>query len=255
MSTIPELFFLFLVALAGGFSNTIVGGGWFIVFPGLIYRGVSPVFANATTMLTLWSGHIYTSNSISNETRIQLPNLKYLILSCASGGFLGAILVAIMPHSLFEHVGPFLLLGSFLLFAFYEQILGLVVSRIAVGKEFKYSHAMLVPLFFLGVYGGYFGAGTGMVFFMLYRSYGITDTMLLERIASILVSVNAGIALIVFICSGLISWPFVPVLVAGSVLGGYVGILARKRINTTIIKGIMITIGAIVTLYFLNLVI
>ena len=255
MNNFLELVFLFSVAFVGGFSNTIIGGGWFIVFPGLIYRGLLPVFSNATTMLSLWTGHVFTSNTETKALRVYLPQLKYMILSCASGGFLGAILVVIMPHAVFEHIGPFLLLGSFLLFTCYGKILNFVVSRIVTVTEFKYSHATLVPLFFLGVYGGYFGAGMGMVIFLLYRSYGIRNTIVLDKLASILVSVNAGIALIVYACSGLIIWTFVPVLITGSVLGGCLGLLAGKRISNVIMKRVMIGIGAIVTLYFLNLVI
>jgi uncharacterized membrane protein YfcA len=93
----------------------------------------------------------------------------------------------------------------------------------------------------------------GMAIFILYRSYGIEDTVLLERLASVLVTVNAGMALMVYMISGLIFWPFVPVMIVGSVLGAHLGLLTENRINRVPIKKIMIGIGAIVTLYFLNL--
>lgn len=255
MNNIPELVFLFIVAFAGSFSNTAVGGGWFIVFPGLIYRGIQPVISNATTMLALWTGHVLKSNPVRDDRGVYPPNLKYLILSCASGGFLGAMLIIVMPHRIFEHIGPFLLLLSFLLFTCYERILNYVVSRISVEKKYKYSRWMLVTLFFLGIYGGYFGAGLGMIIFILYRSYGIEDNAILERLASILVTVNAAIALIVFMCSGLIYWPFAPVVITGSIFGTQLGILVGNKIDKAKLKKVMIGIGAIVTLYFLNLVI
>ena len=255
MSNFPELIFLFFVAFAGGFSNTTIGGGWFVVFPGLIYRGIPPVISNATTMMALWSGHVFTAGTANNAVGMYPTNFRYLILSCACGGFLGAALVVVMPHLIFEHVGPFLLLGSFLLFANYERILSYVVSRISMGKEYKYSHKMLVTFLFVGVYGGYFGAGMGMILFILFRSYGIGDNFLSERLAWVLVSINAGIAIIVFMCSGLIFWPYIPVMIAGSIFGARLGTLVGNKINGAAMKKIMIGIGAIVTLYFLNLII
>lgn len=255
MSNVMELIFLFLAAFAGGFSNTAIGGGWFIVFPGLIFRGMQPVVSNATTMLTLWAGHVFNSLPVGHQAMSYPRHFKFMIVSCALGGVFGASLVVLMPYTVFEHVGPFLLLGSFVLFSCYKQLLGFVISKTPIAKEFEYSHAMLIPLFFLGVYGGYFGAGLGMIVFIAYRFYGISDNSLLERIASALVSVNAVMALIVFIYSDLIYWPFIPALVAGSVLGGYLGVLSRRKVNPTALKGAMTGIGALVTLYFLNLVI
>ena len=254
MENCIELAFLFILAFAGGFTNTTVGGGWFIIFPGLIFRGILPVFANATTMLSLWTGHVFASDPVRDGTRIYLPNLRYLILSCAVGGLLGACLVVLMPHRIFEHVGPFLLLGSFLLFSCYRQILDFSVSRIPTGKEFEYSHSMLVTLFFVGIYGGYFGAGMGMIVFILYRSYGIQEGILLDRVASVLVAANTGSALVVYAYSGLIAWPFVLALMAGSLTGAYLGLHSGNKINRATVKKIMIGIGAIVTFYFVNLV-
>jgi len=255
MDNFPELVFLFIVALVGSFSNTIVGGGWFIIFPGLIYRGIPPVLSNATTMLSLWAGHLQGANAADNSSGMYPRNLKYLILSCGSGGLIGALLVVVMPHRVFEHIGPLLLLGSFVLFVCYRQILNYVVSGISTSKKYNYSHSMLIPLFFLGIYGGYFGAGMGMIIFILYRSYGIKDTVLLERLAWLLVTVNTGVALIVYTISGLIFWPFVVALIAGSILGARLGALVETKVNRAVIKKIMVAIGAIVTLYFVSLLI
>jgi uncharacterized protein len=254
MSVSLEFFFLFVVALSGGLLSTTVGGGWFIVFPGMIFRGIQPVISNATTMLVLWSGHVATSDPIKKIGNTSVHNFKYMLWACTLGGVFGAFLLVLFPHKIFESIGPFLLLCSFILFVGYNHIMRFISSKMTLKKEFKYSSIMLAILFILGIYGAYFGAGMGMIIFLLYRFYGINDDKTLEKLATVLVAANNGIALIIFICSGLIFWPFVLVMVIGSVSGAYCGILLMKKINTSIIKKIMIGIGAIVTLYFLNLV-
>ena len=255
MSTSLELLFLFVVALSGGVLGTTVGGGWFIVFPGLIFRGIPPVFSSATTMFALWSEHIAVSDPIKKTREISVFKFIYMLLACSLGGVLGAFLVVSFPHRIFEHIGPFLLLGSFILFVGYNSILRYVSSLMNTEKEFKYSHSKLIALFLLGIYGGYFGAGMGMIIFIIYRFYGIKEEETLDKLATVLVTANNGIALIIFVCSGLVFWPFALVLILGSVLGGYLGIWLAKKIDTAPIRKIMIGISAIITLYFLNLVI
>ncbi|KQT35798.1 hypothetical protein ASG22_01905 [Chryseobacterium sp. Leaf405] len=254
MSVSLEFFFLFVVAFSGGVLSTTVSGGWFFVFPGLIFRGLQPVISNATTMLVLWSGHIATSDPIKKMGSISVDNFKYMLLACISGGVLGAFLLIAFPYKIFESIGPFLLLGSFILFISYENVLHFVGSKIAQRKDFKYSHPMLVVLFLLGIYGAYFGAGMGMIIFILYRFYGIKNNDTLEKLATVLVAANNGIALIIYTCAGLIFWPFVLVMVIGSVVGSYCGILLIKKVNTALVKKIMIGIGAVITLYFLNVI-
>jgi uncharacterized membrane protein YfcA len=255
MSTSLELFFLFIIALSGGVLSTTIGGGWFIVFPGLIYRGIQPVISSATTMLALWSGHVAVSNPIGKIRQISIKNFRYMLLVCTLGGILGAFLLVVFPHKIFEHIGPFLLLASFVLFVFYDYALHLVSSKVAKDKEFEYSHSMLIPLFLLGIYGAYFGAGMGMIIFIMFRFYGIKNDSVLEKLATVLVAANNGIALLIFIGSGLIFWTFALVMIAGSIIGGYLGIISGKKINTAAVKKVMIGIAAIITLYFLNLVI
>ncbi|MFT3796159.1 sulfite exporter TauE/SafE family protein [Flavobacterium sp.] len=254
MDTLTEFIFLFVVATAGGVLNVTISGAWFIVFPGLIYRGLQPVPGTATTTLILWSGFVATSNAVRKGYEVSAAQFRYMVLACASGGILGAVLLVAFPHRVFETVAPYLLLCSYVLLVFYERIFNYVQSIAADRPSFDYSHRTLIPLFLLGIYGGYFGAGMGMVIFILYRLYGIKNNDTLEALAKVLVSINNGIALIIFIYSGLIFWPFALVMIVGSILGGYLGMTYVKKINTKAIKKVMVVVGAVVSLYFLNLI-
>lgn len=251
MSGYFELFFLFLMACIGGAANVIIGGGWFIIFPSLIFRGIQPVTGTATTTIILLSGFIASSKTITKTVEISKQHFNYMLLVCTTGGVTGAFLLIAFPHKVFESIAPYLLLCSWILFTFYNQIQHYFNSQFAVRKEFKYSHEKLIPIFLLGIYGGYFGAGMGMIIFILYSFYGIKNNDTLERLALFLVGANNGIAVLIFTCSGLIFWPFALVMIMGAILGGYLGNTFKEKINITRVKKNAIVIGATVTLYFL----
>lgn len=248
-----QFFILFLAAFIGGGLNATIGGGWFIVFPCLIYEGLQPVSGNATTTTTLWSGHVASIYGEKKSLGIARKNLSYLWGISAVGGLTGAILLIVFSHETFEMIAPYLLLCSWLMFTFNEAILRYVESKIKAGKPFEYSHKKLAPLFLLSVYGSYFGAGMGMMFIALFSYYGMTDTAAINQLKNRVISVNNGIAIVVFIWSGLLYWPFAIIMILGAIIGGYYGAAIGKKMNIVIIKKIVIVIGSVVTLYFLNL--
>lgn len=251
MSAYFELFFLFLMALIGGAVSVTIGGGWFIIFPSLIYRGIQPVTGTATTTIILLSGFLASSKPVKETGEISNKHFSYMVLACIVGGVAGAFLLIAFSHKVFESIAPYLLLCSWILFSFYNRIQQYFNSEFAVRREFKYSHTKLIPIFLLGIYGGYFGAGMGMIVFILYSFYGIKNNDTLERLALFLVGADNGIAILIFTCSGLIFWPFALVMIAGSILGGYLGNAFKEKINIARVKKNAIVIGATVTLYFL----
>lgn len=251
MNTYSELLFLFVMAVLGGAVNVTIGGGWFIVFPSLIFRGIQPVTGTATTTIILWSGFLASSKVKRKTQEISKWSFIYMLTACTLGGVAGAVLLISFSHKVFETIAPYLLLCSWILFTFYTRIMNYINANFTVQKEFNYSHAKLITLFILGIYGGYFGAGMGMIIFALYRFYGIKKEETLERLALFLVGANNGIAILIFIFSGLIFWPFALVMMAGSILGGFVGNALKEKINIIKLKKNAVVIGATVTLYFL----
>jgi len=251
MNAYLELVFLFLMALFGGAVNVTIGGGWFVIFPSLIFRGIKPVTGTATTTIILLSGFLASSKPIKKTEEISKRHFNYMVLACTMGGVTGAFLLIAFSHKAFETIAPFLLLCSWILFTFFNQIQNYFNSEFALKKEFSYSHKKLIPIFLLGIYGGYFGAGMGMIIFILYSFYGIKNNDTLERLALFLVGANNGLAVLIFTCSGLIFWPFALVMITGSILGGYLGNAFKEKINIERVKKNAIVIGATVTLYFL----
>lgn len=251
MNTYFELFFLFLMAIVGGAVNVTVGGGWFVIFPSLIFRGIQPVTGTATTTIILLSGFLASSKPGKKTMEISKRHFSCMVFACTIGGVTGAFLLIAFSHKVFESIAPYLLLFSWILFTFYNRIQNYINSEFAVRKEFKYTHTKLISIFLLGIYGGYFGAGMGMIIFILYSFYGIKSNDTLERLALFLVGANNGIAILIFIFSGLIFWPFALVMITGSILGGYLGNACKEKINIARVKKNAIVVGATVTLYFL----
>lgn len=251
MSTYSELFFLFLMALIGGAVNVTIGGGWFIIFPSLIFRGVQPVTGTATTTIILLSGFLASAKPAPKTGEISKKHFGYMIFACTAGGITGALLLIAFSHKVFETIAPYLLLCSWILFTFFNRIQRYMEKEFAVKKEFKYSPDKLIALFILGIYGGYFGAGMGMIIFILYSFYGIKNNDTLERVSLILIAANNGIAILIFIWSGLIFWPFALVMMLGSIVGGFLGNAVKGKMNIAMIKKNAVVIGATVTLYFL----
>jgi uncharacterized membrane protein YfcA len=254
MNTYLELLFLFVMAVIGGVVNVTIGGGWFIIFPSLIFRGIQPVQGTATTTIVLWSGFLASSKKIKNTGEISKTHFNCMLSACTLGGILGAVLLIVFSHKVFETIAPFLLLGSWILFTFYNRIFNLFNFDNQSVTVFKYTPVKLIPLFVLGIYGGYFGAGMGMILFILFRFYGIKNNETLEKVSLILIAVNNGIAILIFIWSGLIFWPFALVMISGSILGGFLGKAWNEKINTLLLKRNAIVYGATVTLYFLDII-
>lgn len=247
-----ELTLLFISGMAGGALNVTVGGGWFIVFPSLTYFGRQPVSGNAMTTTTLWSAHI---SSIINKKSNLFTIKKYKIYAgviSSIGGLCGALLLVIFSHETFEIIGPYLLLFSWIMFTFNKNILSYFDSK--EEKPFEFLGNRLISFFLVNVYGSYFGAGVGMMFVALLRFYGLKDEREINAIKDYMIAVNNGVAILVFVISGLIHWSFVVALVSGSVIGGYYGAKISKRIDVVIIKRVMVVIGALVTLYFLKII-
>ncbi|MHC0443437.1 sulfite exporter TauE/SafE family protein [Flavobacterium sp. 3-210] len=246
-----DFILLFISGMAGGALNATVGGGWFIVFPSIISQGRQPVSANAMTTATLWSGHITSMKSEGNTSVITKQNKKFLWIISLTGGISGAFLLVIFSHQTFEDIGPYLLLCSWIMFTFNKPIVSYLESK--EKRAFEYSRGKLIPLFLLQVYGSYFGAGVGMMFIALIRYYGLKHDKEVSALKDLMVLVNNGIALFIYMYCGLIHWPFAIALISGSTIGGYYGAALSQRVNMIVVKRVMIIVGALVTLHILGI--
>src|SRR5262249_13032151 len=150
----------FGAAFAAGAINSIAGGGTLVSFPTLVWLGLSPVTANATSTVAIWPGTVGSTWGYRRELQKAEPRVRILLIPSLIGGIAGAVLLKLTPESVFSHLVPFLILFATLLFTLQDPIQRRLKMMKNAGGEAS-TQWMVGAFFFqllVGLYGGYFGA-------------------------------------------------------------------------------------------------
>jgi uncharacterized membrane protein YfcA len=238
----------YLLACAGfasGVMNAIAGGGAFITFPALLFAGVPPVAANASSTVALFPGQATSAWAYRNDiVGVSEVSPKVLILISLVGGLLGALLLLFTPNAVFARLVPWLM-------AFATLVFGLgnfgprAGGRLRLGRP-----GVLVVQAVISVYGGYFGGGIGFLMLAALTLFGLRDIHAMNGLKILLASVMNGAAVVAFIAAGAVRWPETLVIAAGAVAGGYVGVIGAKRVPQAALKAVVLAIGMALTIYF-----
>jgi uncharacterized membrane protein YfcA len=237
---------IIIAAFLAGILNAIAGGGTFLTFPALVYAGVPPVIANATSALAVFPG--YLSSALGFKDDIATVDRSQLIRQCLlslAGGLIGALLLLVSSNDFFTKIVPFLLLASTAIFAFQDRIL-------TWGRN---GGLQLTPYGALGtlavsIYGGYFNGGLGIVLLALYALWGLTNLNLMNGLKNGISFVISAISVLTFAIAGLIVWPSAIIMMVANILGGYFGAKIAKRLSKRIVRGIVIIVGLVMSIVF-----
>lgn len=252
--TFPQIVLLFVAAVVGGTLNAVAGGGSFLTFPALIFVGVPPIQANATSTVAIWPGSVASTGAYRRELAQQRRSLLYLMVGTSLiGGVLGAILLLNTPASTFESLLPYLLLTATLLFTFSGQITATLHVR-SIGKG-RISPVRLIVLsvaqFIIAAYGGYFGGGIGILMLSTLAMMGIEDNIhVLNGLKTLLASCINGVAVITFIIARAVFWPQAILMIVGAIIGGYGGAYYARKIDPRLVRYFVIAVGLAMTIYF-----
>lgn len=245
-----QVLFLFVAGVLGGALNAVAGGGSFVAFPALLLVGVSPIPANATNTLALWTG--VTASGGAYRKRLDVPRrvLIPLLVTSFIGGIAGAFLLLRTPAHTFMRVLPWLMLGATLLFMFGNRIARGRAS--SVGREATTAAIAAASIFELAVavYGGYFGGGVGIVNLAMLAAVGMTDIHAMNALKSVLGATINGVAVVVFVLKRAIYWPQAVVMIAGAVVGGYFGAHYALKLPQAWVRWFVILVGTGMTVYF-----
>jgi uncharacterized protein len=202
--TLQVIIFLFVAGALGGALNSVAGGGSFIAFPALLFTGVPPIPANATNTIALWTGAAASGGAYRKRLDVPRRVLVPLLTASLVGGVAGAFLLLKTPAHTFMRVLPWLTLGATLLFAFGKKIAG--ARRSVIEHESSKAALAGATLFQLcvGVYGGYFGGGMGIVMLAMLAALGMTDIHAMNAVKSVMGSVINGVAVVTFVIAGAI---------------------------------------------------
>ena len=252
---LSHLLLLSASALGAGALNAIAGGGSFLTFPALVWTGLPPIVANATSAVAVSPGYLGSALGFRRELA-ELPAARRHAeaLICALGGLAGAGLLLVTPARLFSAAVPWLLLFATVLFALGPRLVAARRARDASMSASSSSSASLrvqrLGLFAVAVYGGYFNGGLGILLMALYTLTGessLNTANALKNLNSLVLSVLSVIA---FAVAGAIVWPQALWMMVWATLGGFAGARLAKKLPMSWVRAIVITTGVVMTVLF-----
>ncbi len=238
----------FGAAFLAGAINSVAGGGTLISFPALIWLGIPPVTANATNTAAIWVGSAGGMWGYRREMRTASRRILALVAPSLAGGIAGALMLRWTPPAIFERLVPFLILFATLLFMAQEPVQRVLNTAGAEAHNSArwLAGAMLFQLL-VAVYGGYFGAGIGILMLASLGFIGLSNIHEMNTLKTILSSLINVVAAVWFICAGLIHWPKAAVMTAGALLGYFLGSHYAQRISQQRVRQIVAAIGFVIS--------
>src|ERR1035437_10064612 len=237
----------FASAFAAGAINSVAGGGTLLSFPTLIWLGLDSVSANATSTVAIWPGSLGGMAGYRKELRTADSRMLALTAPSLIGGISGALLLRFTPPSIFDALVPFLILFATILFMVQETVQRMFKTgegRHATPYETrKWLAGAILFQFFVALYGGYFGAGIGILMLAALSILGLSDIHQMNGLKNLFALCINGVAALYFMFEHMVQWPYVLIMAAGAIAGGYGGAGMARRIGRTAVRRVVVGIG------------
>jgi uncharacterized membrane protein YfcA len=240
-------------AVLGGVVNAVAGGGTLLTFPALIWAGQVERVANATSTVALWPGALSSFWAYRTELGSSRKQIALLAVPSFVGGVLGALLLLNTGNETFATVVPYLLLLATLLFVADEPLARWrrrPPQAATAWRRTRWAVVLVVQLL-VGIYGGYFGAGIGILMLAAFGLLGLTDIHHMNALKNLNAMCINGIAAAIFIVNGMVDWRLALGMAAGAILGGYAGARVARRVGQKNVRRVIIGIGCALTLWLL----
>jgi uncharacterized protein len=262
---------LFLTAAVAGAVNSVAGGGTLLTFPSLMWVGqLTEKIANATSTVALWPGQLSSLWGYRREVGSSGKAICLLAVPSFLGGLIGAFLLLKTSNETFRTLVPYLILVATLLFMVQEPLARWQRRRAeragaAAAGEPSASAAdltatpwatgrwivVMVFQFLVAIYGGYFGAGIGILMLAALGFLGFTNIHRMNGLKNINGMCINAVAAVMFIVNGLVDWRLASLMAAGAILGGYAGAGTARRIGQKNVRRIVVLIGFSLTISLL----
>jgi len=241
-------FFLSASAVAAGVVNAAAGGGTLLTFPSLLAI-LNPVSANATSTFALFPGSLASGLGYRKELSLCRPHLIRLLPPSLAGGLIGSLLVTRLPERIFASAVPWLLIAASVLLLLQRPIARFFGTQPHTAPTPATVAAIVFFQFLVGIYGGYFGAGIGILMLSSLAFMGIPGIHQMNAVKSILAAGMNAISIVIFILSGAIVWKYALIMGLAGTIGGYAGARVARRMKPDYIRAFVVCIGFAVALY------
>ncbi len=259
-----DLGLLAVVTFIAAIVNSVAGGGTLLTFPVLAEilpaGGERLVTANATSTIGLWPGAVAAAWSYRREREGQPPWSAWLLAPSILGAVFGGWLVAALPQRLFDGLVPWLILAAALLFSAQPVITRIAATGCpsrdpAASPTARQVGVACVLQFAVAVYGGYFGAGIGILMLAMLAGLGLGDIHRLNGVKNVLgMVVNAAAAAVFAIGAALglndVSWRHAALMAVAAAAGGLFGSGVARRLPARIVRRFVAMIGFLLAAYY-----
>ena len=239
-----------LAAFVAGMMNSVAGGGTLVTFPTLVWIGIDPISANITSTVALWPGSLGAMYGFRRELGDSRNFMLLLGAPSVVGGLIGARLLLLTPSPLFASIVPYLILFATILFAAGEPLVKKMrwlgageLEGAGKPNSRAWWAGAIVFQFFVAIYGGYFGAGIGILMLAALGLLGLTDIHQmngLKNFFAVCINIIAGAY---FIASGRVEWNYALVMIVGAIVGGYGGAGLARKLGRTFVRRAVIVVG------------
>lgn len=238
----------FAVSFAAAAINSVAGGGTFLTFPVFMMNGLSPLQANIMSTMALWPGSLASvagyRDMLVADRKLLVP---YLMIGLI-GGAIGSLLLLFTPEVVFKALVPWLLLTATLIFTFGRHAIA-SLHRFSLSARQRRLLSMVLQMV-IAVYGGYFGAGIGILTLAMLQIIGHSHIHQMNAVKTLLASTINAVTAVIFIMSGKVLWSVLWVMVLGAICGGYFGARLALKIAPSHVRTLVSAIGFSLTLYF-----
>lgn len=233
--------------LIGGMMNALAGGGTFATLPALIALGLPANTANATSNVALLPGAATSAWAFRDE----LAPLAGLRIGLLAGitficGLIGSVLLVVTPTRTFDIIIPWLLLFAFIVMLFGKRAADWLHARVTIGAR-----TLIACQAVLGVYGGYFGGGVGLMTTAVYGLLAHVTPRAMFAPRTLMLAIANAAAALVFVVGGMVVWWACLPMLAGAILGGWVGAGVGKKLSPAMVRGwTLLVTGATTAVFF-----
>ncbi|MEO8104886.1 MAG: sulfite exporter TauE/SafE family protein [Candidatus Saccharibacteria bacterium] len=235
---------LFLVGTLVGGMNAIAGGGMLIGFPVLLAAGMPALNANITSNIIAFPGQLASAYGYRKYLR-QVPlTYLWLLVPCAAGAALGALLLRHTSSRSFQSIVPGLILFAVVLFAFQPLIHFHLHSHMRSRAKNNRTLALIGLAFLpLSIYGGYFGIGFGFVILAFLGYTSLHDVHKMNALKNLAAAAISIVSLSLLLTTHLVNWHYGLVMAAGNIVGGYSGASLAVKVSSHTVRIVVIAIG------------